>query len=806
MRPRTLVFTLLSATAVSALAGSGVACAAEQGGQTVTASVIEEVVVTARRREERLIDVPVAVTSLSRSRIEQFGVTDLESISTLAPNVNVSSAASGTGGSISIRGVGSPAGDAGIAQSVIVMVDGVPVDHGQIVNMAFFDLAHVEVLRGPETLFFGKNSPAGVLVLGSVDALGDWSGYARVGYEVRAERSYFEGAMSFPLTDTLSGRFALQASTGEGFVTNVARPLAVPPGSALPYPVGTILPGAPARHETNKNIAGRLTLKWEPTDRFGATLRLLVSDQERRDTLTGVTKCVTGISPQPHIAVNRFADPFSTCNLDWETSEGTIPTIQANGYPQSNHGRPFSTVQSQLGSLALDYDLGWMDISSVTGVYHYANKNWNQFASDITAYYAGVNNEHNTTYTEEIHGNTKLDGPLNFTGGIYFEHGDRVFYIVPQLTPIFPPAPNGATYTAIAHMPTKNDVVSPFIEAQWQITPQLNLAGGVRYTWEKRTGKIGYDYTNPNSILVRLGVLLPAGTFIHTKLEADSFDPQVTLTWRPYDGLMVYGAYKTGFKSGGITNPTVITRAYNASNSTFAPEHVEGFEAGVRWELRERTLTGSVTAFRYDFDDLQVSSFNQTTVSYVIQNAAKSRTQGIEADLTWQATDELSFFANLAYVDAQYAEFPRSQCYTGQPRAPNPPPRGFCGATQPVQDLSGYQLPKSSKYSAIFNVIYNRPLGRGLRLSLSGELNYRSKYNTSTYYQPWLVQDGYALVNASAKLVNEDQRWELAVIAKNLFNELYVRSAQDIVSGQIGNHGFNLGDPRTVAMQATYHW
>jgi len=803
---------LLSATAVAALAcaGSAWAAADEQPGSSGVGSpaagassgapVIEEVVVTARRREERLVDVPVAVTAVSRTRLEQFHATDLQSIATLAPNVDVRTASSGTGGTIAIRGVGSAAGDAGIDQSVVVNVDNVPVDHGQIVNTAFFDLQDVEVLKGPQTLFFGKNSPAGALILTSVDPDGGFSGYLRVGYEARRDRPYSDGAVSFPISSTLSGRIAFQASQGIGFNTNVAQPYAVPAGSTN-YPVGTILPGALAKHETDKDIAGRLTLKWKPSDQFTATLKLLASDHESRNALGGVTKCITGISPQNHIAVNGFVDPFSTCHLDRETSLGVPPTIVAQGYPQSNNGHPFYSVKSQLGSLTLDYDVGAIDVTSVTGIYHYSNRNFAQFASDIDAYYEGVNDENNTTYTEEVHFSTKLSGPFQFTGGLYLEHGKRLFYIVPHLSPIVnPPGPQGQTYTAIAHMPTKNDTYSPFIEGRWKITPDLELAGGARYTHEKRTGDIGYDYVNPASILARLGILLPAGTYIHNDLRSHAWDPQATLTWHPSEGWTLYGAYKTGFKSGGITNPTVITAGFKVNPTTFKPEKVKGEEAGLKWDLMGHTIAGSLTAFRYNFSDLQVSSFNQTTVTYVIQNAARSRTQGVELQNSWQATDRLSLAADISYTDAHYVSFPGAQCYTGQ----NIVHPGSC--LPGGQDLSGKQLPQAPKWQIIADAYYNQPLAADLMLRLSAEVSYRSKYYESSYIQDYLVQRSFALLNASARLTKEGQPWELAVIGKNLTNKLYVISAQDIVSGQVGNEGYTLGDPRTIAIQATYRW
>ncbi|RYE42827.1 MAG: hypothetical protein EOP21_08005, partial [Hyphomicrobiales bacterium] len=241
MRRHSTVLGLLMATSVTALASSASAQQSEPSAPAAAANEaagLEDIVVTARRSSERLINVPVAVTALSAAMIERAHVTDLTQIAQMTPNLVVAAAGSGTGGSISIRGIGTSYLDPGVEQSVGVVVDGVPIGRGYFLSAAQFDLKQIEVLKGPQALFFGKNSPAGVISIASADPTPHLTAMARIGYETEAKERFAEAFVGGPISETLGYRIAGKYSKLDGWFKNV-----VPPGPSLAFP-GFNTPGA----------------------------------------------------------------------------------------------------------------------------------------------------------------------------------------------------------------------------------------------------------------------------------------------------------------------------------------------------------------------------------------------------------------------------------------------------------------------------------------------------------------------------------------------------------------------------------
>ncbi len=190
------------------------------------AGAVEEVIVTARKREESAQDVPIAIQAFNADAIQRYAATDLTQISEMATQVIVNPGASGNGGGFNIRGVGAPTLDPGLESSVIVNIDGVEIDRGNVVRQAFFDLDNVQVLKGPQALFFGKNSTAGVIALTSAKpSLEEREFRIQTGYEFENQGRNAEVMLSGPLTDTLAARLAYRYTATQGFLDNKARPI-----------------------------------------------------------------------------------------------------------------------------------------------------------------------------------------------------------------------------------------------------------------------------------------------------------------------------------------------------------------------------------------------------------------------------------------------------------------------------------------------------------------------------------------------------------------------------------------------------
>ena len=310
-------------------------------------------------------------------------------------------------------------------------------------------------------------------------------------------------------------------------------------------------------------------------------------------------------------------------------------------------------------------------------------------------------------------------------------------------------------------------------------------------------------------------------------LEADqSFNdasPEATLRWEPTDNLTLYAAYKEGFKSGGFSNSAIhstITIVNNDPSTSlpdfvFAPEHVKGFEGGVKASLFDRTLSVELEAYHYKFKDLQIDFFNSPTFAFITENAGGAKTDGAELQFTWvpEQVTGLTLTGSVAYNIAKYTDFV-APCYAGQK-----PSQGcnlpISPGEVPKQQLAGQTRALAPKWAGSLGIDYEAPIGNGLLIGLSTNVKWKSKHRLGGFNNPYDEQKGYATLDASVRFGNEDRNWEFAVIGKNLTNKYALLSAGD-TPGTGGNTGTALGfvadrygTPivrRTVELQFTWRY
>lgn len=757
----------------------------------------EDIVVTARRRAESLLNVPVAVTALSAAEVNRYAATDLTKIGLLIPQVMfVRSGGGGTGGALSIRGIGSSLGDAGLEQSVSINIDGVQINRGRAALQSFFDIAQVEVLKGPQALFFGKNSPAGVISIASQGPTDRLEAYARAGYEFNADERYVEGAVSAPLTNTLGIRIAGRASAMTGYIRNLSRPLANPFELAFP------LPGADhVREPQARDLAGRLTVAWKPTPRFSATLKVFASGyRDNAETLQQIV-CAPGVQP------NTFGvpDPTGDCKLDGRRSVGGLPTGVLVGWPEAGDGQPRSRYRTQFGSLTLNYDLEGLTVTSVSGFHHYRHLGF--FNVDFTSFGQGgaLNTDRCTGRSQEIRLATKLDGPLNFVAGGFYESFSYFQRVDAKIAPLGPDPRNGSYLTWSRPAENHGETVSLFGQATWQIREDLELAGGARWSRDRKDVSMLHTYFNS---LFPPGIFLPEGQIVAGASVFYNVSPEATLTWHPTPRSTIYAAYKTGYKAGGYSNPSALTVDYgNSDNARFGPERARGGEVGVKGSFLGNRLSVNATVYRYTFRGLQLSSFNAATTSFTIRNAATARTTGIEVDSKLTITDRLSLRSSAGYNRARYGNFRTAACFQGQTIAEGclgtPDPTDPAVALSGLQDLSGHPLVRAPDVTGAIGASYEQPLSAGLTLSTSGDANYSSSYFTQENEDPLARQRSLVLLSASVRLHQAEDRWEIAFIGRNLTNRYYSVSSEDKPLGTAGQIAATIARPRELVLQGT---
>lgn len=789
---------LLKPLAVSLALAFGTAGAQgePQTERVAAGPVVEEILVTARRRAESMMDVPVAVTALSAADIQRYSATDLRKIGELAPQVILAEAGSGSGASFTIRGVGSSWSDTGIQQAVAVNIDGVQVGRGRIVRQGFFDLQQIELLKGPQALFFGKNSPAGVVSLTSVSPGDSLEGFLRSGYEFEAHERFVEGALSVPFSPALRARLAVRATKMDGFVENVAPPRVAAYDPAITLP-GALQGDQPGMEE----LLGRLTLLYEPSDSFDATLKVTAGDLKRNtDNNAAQAICGAGVTVP---TASGVADPSGDCELDERRSVTAMPAVFLADWPDARNGDAFATQDSLFGSLTMNLKHPDFTLTSVTGFMDLDYGGFEEFTYTSVSRIWGFNGEQNRQVSQELRLATEFDSPLNFTVGGYYEKSDLDVLVSAMLAYSGPDPVTGRYYSYERYGSTSGDTYSLFGQMRWDISDSLELSVGARWTREEKDlERLGHSFNHP----ALAAGFIPVGTVFSGEFKDDNVSPEVTLSWHPVDGSMIYAAFKTGYKSGGFSLPGNIGATATLDTLKFDSETAQGAEIGYKAQLFERAMRLEVTAYQYDFDDLQLSSLDAATTRFLVRNAAEARSRGVEASVDWRVTTELSLRSAVGFNRARYRSFPGAPCYAGQTAAQGCISSNPATPTLREQDLSDEPLPRAPEWSFNAGASYDMPLSGALFLGLNGDVSFTDEYSVQENNNPVAVQESFWKLNASVRLYDEARGWELALIGRNLTNEYYMVTSTDKPAGGPGQIAAALQRPREVMLQAGWRF
>lgn len=801
--------TALSLCLIASLPASAQAQPADAAQPAVTGG-LEEVVVTARKRSESVQDTPVSVTAISKEQIERYDLTSLEKVANSTPQFNVGRASNGSGAQLTLRGIGSSSTSIGIEQSVAVIVDGVYYGQGRIINEGFFDLAQLEILKGPQALFFGKNATAGVVSITTAGPTDKLEAMARVGYEFKSQNLIGEGVISGPLSDTFSARLAVRGSNMfGGYYSNK--------GAAVNYTTLDVANGYAATNHVAQpsasdqpgedEILGRLTLKWTPTDRLTASLKGSIDRNNVNNSSWNYVnyRCADGFS-----ALN----PNNPCAPKFNVYQNNLPDGLAQDLPYSNDGELYNSYRSYGVTGTINYDLDDISFTSVS------NYNWNRnywlcacdFQSSDTGTWATENSKWHA-FSTEFRALTTYDGPVNVMAGLYYQKTKRKF----DQWVLFAglensAAPLGNRYVASSkNSETDGETIAGFGQVIWTFLPQWELAGGVRYTHETKDSFFRQPYVNP----ALTGLFIPA-TVVSADQTFNNWSPEATLSFKPNDNVNIYVAYKTAYKSGGFSNSGILGAFTTVDDFTFEPEKAKGIEGGIKTTLLDNTLRLDIGAYHYKYTNLQVDFFNSPTFAFITTNAGGAKTDGVELNVEWAPREVagLSLRGSLNYNKARYADF-IAPCYSGQTPAAGCSLLSAPPALTPLQDLSGKPTAMAPRWTASLGGSYETAVSDNFVLGLSADARYSDHYLPSAFGNPLSRQGSYIVLDASLRVATADEHWELAVIGKNLTNRFYVSGVVDGPStgGGTGTPaGFpadqlGFGNvPRTVQVQLTWRY
>lgn len=789
--------------------------AAGAGAEADRAGGLEDIVVTARKRAENVQEIPVAVTAISAKMIAQQDLTNLEKVAARTPSFTVGRASNGSGAQLTLRGIGSSSTSIGIEQSVAVVVDGVYYGQGRIINEGFFDLARMEILKGPQALFFGKNATAGVISLTTADPTDKPEFIARGGYEFRSRQVQLEAIGSGPLTDTLGLRIAVRGSKMYGgYYHNVADPVVyntqdVVTGDITPH---TASPAA-GRAPGEKELLGRITLKWTPDSRLTATLKASGDYNKVNNSSWNYVaySCPTGESQ-----LNGYA-----CGSHFVTHQNNIPTDIAADFPFSkSDGSLYNRYKSYAVTGTFNYEMDNVTLTSVTN-YNWNNNRW-ACACDFQSSAAGTWATENSTYhafSSELRALTTFDAPINLMIGGLYQKTRRTFaqYVMFANIENSLAAPADRYLATVKNSFTNGETLAAFGQVTWKVVPTVELAAGVRYTHETKNSFFTQPYNNPGVTSIFRDQHDPDGLGEVTARQVfNNWSPEATITWKPVSGILVYGAYKTAYKSGGFSNGGINSKfsASPYSDLTFDPERARGFEVGVKTTLLDRQLRLNLTAYTYKYSDLQVDFFNSPIFAFQTLTA-DARTKGVELEAEYApyALDGLNIHGSINYNRARYTNFPAAPCYAGQSQAEgcNISVTDATG-TFIRQDLNGAPLSMAPEWTGNFGVSYDTAIGNGFKAGVSADVRYSDSYLASAFGNADSRIGSYATLDASIRFGSEDDRWQVALIGKNLTNKFYVTGVVDGPStggasgGLTSAHADQLGFgamPRTVQVQVS---
>jgi iron complex outermembrane receptor protein len=750
---------------------------------TLASDVLEEVIVTARQQAEGLQDVPVTIAAMTEEDLDRYNITNLVDAAKMVPNMVIAQGGSGNGSSLRLRGIGSSSISAAFDHSVAINLDGVVVNRGRFIHNSYMDMSQLEVLKGPQSLYFGKSATAGVVSIMTNDPGDEFEFQLSGGVETEYDGTFYEMVISGPLTDTLGARLAIGGSKNDELFENY---------SAENDPNAAI--NGAEKYYGDESTNMRLTLVWEPTDNFKAKLKYNYSEFDNDGAGTAYTEevCPEG-AHQPTLAVGILFQGVDDCKINGNTSKiGLNPALRA-GLPQGyDDGQPGLEQETDFVSLQMDWD--FHENYTLTAISGFVDlKHWEL---DDYSYGAGVfGGLHNNLYesfSQEIRVASSHDGALNFQAGLFWQNIEQEFDAYQYAANIGLLAPDPITgwgYDYNKHHFLDTDVFSAFLAFYWDINEKTEITFGARYTDEEKEGRIEIPYVH----LFLQGAFSAPPLIDGLEFEDDNISPELAINYYLTDDISVFAAYKEGFKSGGVDNSALPTASLSPPDGDFSflvyeSEESDGFEIGMKANLLNDAMRLNATAFSYEYSDLQVQLFNSTAIQFSTFNASALETQGIEFDMLWQTDVEgLSIRSAWAWTDTTYSE-------------------DFINATG--ENLKGEDGAGSADITGYLGFTLDRGLGDNWRYSLSADARYTGDYAWTATLNPF-EQDDFWVWDAAISIYSSDDRHQISLIGRNIGDEYYIVGGGAIPGRfPINNTGANTLDQaattplgRTISLQ-----
>jgi iron complex outermembrane recepter protein len=740
-------------TVIAALFSTTAPLTATGQSETGTKSfALEEIVVTAQRREQSLQDVPISVSVFSSDKLEQLNINEGSDFLRLTPNVSFTEdgEVGSRGLSISIRGVSNlSTGETATTNSFGYYIDdlNVAASANFVVNPQLLDVERIEVLRGPQGTHFGRNTSGGAINVTTKKP--DSNFYAEIsGFGERFDAFGGSAIINLPVTDKLMLRSVLSYEEGDGTVRNITP--GGTPQSDFDY--------LHMRHSVRALISDNLTLDFSYT----------YTDENQgldENVPSGVLDIDTRSFPFIAAVCNNAQNAAKTCANDSGT--GFFPDnrkLTSKDADESNDNR-FDIV-----NLRLNWEGERYQLKSITGYMDSKSSREADLDGTDRSMLVRLQERNAETFSQEIQIHSRGWEDVDWVvGGIYAKDEFTRLSNVTTGTLGFGPFPPGNIINLFTNT-FENESWAVFGDLTWSLSEKFSLTGGIRYSEDtidvgikdRITGIPGAGGTAP----------LP-GESVDASFSDVSF--RVAANYYLNDDTSVYATISSGYKAGG----TQLNQALGtvvASNQPFDEESVLNYEIGIKATLLDKRLRFSASAFYLDWDDLQIESFALTTdatgailFTTLTQNAASAQNWGIEAEVEALLTDELRIGGGVGYLDSEFKNFTNASVGTGS-----------------LVDLSGQRLPKTPEWTLNLFGEYRRPILNSMEgwiyLDFSHAASSRS--DLESVAAPLLGLSDFPYNVPSYEVVNlrvgiEDERWSVTGYIENLFDKNYYTGTRE---------------------------
>lgn len=747
---------------------------------------LEVIEVTTQKRIQNIQDVPVSVSAVNGDWMEKNNIDELEDMASLMPSLSFSG--SPNVNTVRIRGLGTGGGNPAFEQSVGMYVDGIYAGRGYQFSLPYLDVERIEVLKGPQGVLLGKNSIAGALSITSARPSEHFEAKLGVSYEAENGGHSLETMVNGELADGLYGRFAASKVKENGWVEN------------------TFLD---KKDQPEQDMDGyRMSLLWEASDDIEVYFKYDHGTHEETGSPMGIKHVAPGT---PWEFLYKSIDPDFGLITDHLQSSGRSLT-KALGGPSDGY---FKNVESDAVTLQVDWSLGESTLTSITGYSSYDASTFSDSSFSPLTLINQRSTENFDQFTQELRLTSPTGGEFEYIVGLFYldravelpaSYQDLEFTSLfgPTLPAPFPPLPTSLAAASLKKQFDEDTTsLSVFGQLTWNISDTFRANLGLRYTDEEKDAVAQHDLLN----LGGSDALNPVGKQIYAQLfkavdysysgtiSEQNLDPSLNFQWDVNNDVMMYVSATKATKAGGFNANDL---SGNENTIQFEEEEAVGFEAGIKAQLLNNRLRLNSALFRTEFDNLQVSLLDGDTSTFYIGNAASATTQGLELDGTYLLTDNIIIGGSATYLDSQFDEFPGAPCATSiylQSDCIVTP----AGASR---NAKGDSLIHSPDWSANFYIDYSSEFTDSMLLNVNISGNYVGEHYLNLTYAEPLTQSAYTKWNARISIADIDDKWEVALVGKNLFDKT-TSSFGDNVFQNPGAYFSNVDAPRQVFLNAT---